>query len=179
MILIRHGQSHFNVHYKRTRQDPGIVDPGLTEDGRRQIKAAANLLLDQSIERLFASPYTRTLESAAIIAEHLGLPIEIEPLVREQAAFSCDIGTRRSELVARWRQLDFSMLEEEWWHQGRESEGELLRRCSNFRASSQDHDNHDRVLVVSHWAFIRGLTGRALENGTFVSFDPSDGIDTA
>ena len=174
MILIRHGQSHFNVHYKLTRQDPGLVDPGLTNEGRQQIKAAVDLLLAHPIERLFASPYTRTLESAAIIAEHLGLPIEIEPLVREQAAFSCDIGTRRSELTARWQQLDFSMLDEEWWHQGRESEGELLHRCTSFRASSRNHDNHDRVLVVSHWAFIRGLTGTALENGTFVAFDPTE-----
>jgi len=30
VILIRHGQSHFNVVYSETGVDPGIVDPGLT-----------------------------------------------------------------------------------------------------------------------------------------------------
>ena len=44
MILMRHGQSHFNVHYGRTRQDPGLRDPGLTELGRQQAAAAAALL---------------------------------------------------------------------------------------------------------------------------------------
>ena len=36
MILVRHGESHFNVHFNVTREDPGIVDPGLTELGVMQ-----------------------------------------------------------------------------------------------------------------------------------------------
>ncbi len=34
MLLIRHGQSEFNVVYSVTRQDPGIRDPKLTVEGR-------------------------------------------------------------------------------------------------------------------------------------------------
>ena len=41
MILMRHGQSHFNVVYGATRRDPGIRDPGLTEKGQAQVAAAA------------------------------------------------------------------------------------------------------------------------------------------
>ncbi|MDH3235510.1 MAG: histidine phosphatase family protein, partial [Alphaproteobacteria bacterium] len=33
MILIRHAQSEFNVVYGKTRQDPGIEDPKLTDTG--------------------------------------------------------------------------------------------------------------------------------------------------
>ena len=44
MILIRHGQSEFNVIYGKTRVDPGIRDPKLTELGRRQALAAAKRL---------------------------------------------------------------------------------------------------------------------------------------
>ena len=29
MLLIRHGQSHFNKHFSVTRQDPGIIDPAI------------------------------------------------------------------------------------------------------------------------------------------------------
>ena len=36
MILVRHGQSEFNVIFGATRKDPGIVDPKLTEEGRRE-----------------------------------------------------------------------------------------------------------------------------------------------
>ena len=41
MILLRHGQSEFNVAFNATRVDPGIPDPRLTEEGRRQARAAA------------------------------------------------------------------------------------------------------------------------------------------
>ena len=40
MILIRHGQSEFNVHFSRTGIDPGIVDPHLTATGREQVREA-------------------------------------------------------------------------------------------------------------------------------------------
>ena len=82
MILVRHGQSHFNVHFSATRKDPGIVDPGLTEEGERQAQAAAEDLSERGIERIIASPYWRTLHTAEIIAERLGLPVSIDPQVR-------------------------------------------------------------------------------------------------
>ena len=47
MILVRHGQSHFNVHFAKTRVDPGIVDPGLTEEGERQAREAGGSLADR------------------------------------------------------------------------------------------------------------------------------------
>ena len=41
MILVRHGQSHFNLHFSATRVDPGIEDPELTDEGVRQAATAA------------------------------------------------------------------------------------------------------------------------------------------
>ncbi|HEX4569447.1 MAG TPA: histidine phosphatase family protein, partial [Dongiaceae bacterium] len=102
MILLRHGQSEFNVVYNATRVDPGIPDPRLTEEGRRQALAAAAALAAHPLERLLASPYTRALETAEIIAGKLGLAIEVEPLVREHCLFHCDIGSPRSALAERW-----------------------------------------------------------------------------
>ena len=40
MILIRHGESEFNVHFNRTRIDPGIRDPAPRTD--RQITSLSN-----------------------------------------------------------------------------------------------------------------------------------------
>ena len=67
MILLRHGQSEFNVAFNATRVDPGIPDPRLTEEGRRQARAAAVALAAHPVERLIASPYTRALETAEIV----------------------------------------------------------------------------------------------------------------
>ena len=68
MILLRHGQSEFNLHFSATRRDPGIIDPHLTELGRTQAQDAAQALMGQGIERIIVSPYTRALQTARPVA---------------------------------------------------------------------------------------------------------------
>ena len=172
MILVRHGQSHFNVVYGATRQDPGIVDPGLTEEGIRQAEAAAEALAGHDLRRVLVSPYTRTLHTAEIIAAALGLPVTVEPIVRERCYFVCDIGSPRSELTERWGHFDFGTLPERWWPEPDETEEELFTRCHSFRAAMAGTEDWPHVLVVTHWGFIRGLTGQTVGNGTIVRFEP-------
>ena len=102
MILLRHGQSEFNVHFTATRRDPGIVDPRLTPLGEQQAEAAAEALAGERISRIIASPYTRTLQTAAIVARRIDVPVLVNPIVRERYAFTCDIGTPRTELALAW-----------------------------------------------------------------------------
>jgi broad specificity phosphatase PhoE len=172
MILVRHGQSEWNAVYNRTRIDPNIPDPPLTAEGRRQAEAAAQVLARSGIERLLVSPYVRTLETAEIIAAHAGIAVVVEPMVRERAAFSCDIGTPRSRLATRWPQLSFDHVEEIWWPKEMESEAELDRRCGRFRAAARSLVDWQRVAVVTHWGFIRGITGAEARNGELIRFDP-------
>jgi glucosyl-3-phosphoglycerate phosphatase len=172
MILVRHGQSEWNAAYNRTRVDPNIPDPPLTAEGRRQAEAAAQQLAGFEIERLLVSPYIRTLETAEIIAARTGIAIAVEPIVRERAAFSCDIGTPRSRLATRWPHLSFDHVEEIWWQSTLETETELDRRCSRFRATVRALADWQRVAVVTHWGFIRGIAGVEARNGELVRFDP-------
>jgi len=172
MIFLRHGQSEFNVVYSVTRRDPGIRDPKLTEEGRRQAKAAAGTLRDAGIEALVASPYTRALETAEIVAGELGLPVTVEPLVGERVAFACDLGSAPSELRARWPHLALDHLDEQWWPPPEESEASLRHRCERFRALITQWAHWRRVAIVTHWGFIRGFTGLAVANGALVRVDP-------
>jgi len=170
MILVRHGQSHFNAHFNVTRIDPGIVDAGLTEEGVRQAEAVGERLSGTDVRAILASPYSRTLHTASIIAERLGLAVSVEPLVHERAFFSCDIGSPCSTLAARWPQVDFGALPERWWPEPEESEAALQRRCDLFRRAAAVRDDWPYLVVVSHWAFIRGLTGQTLANGAFLRY---------
>jgi broad specificity phosphatase PhoE len=172
MILLRHGQSQFNAVFSATRADPGIEDPLLTADGERQAAAAGARLGDLDLRRVVASPYTRTLHTAHIIAEVLGLPVSVEPLIREHAAFTCDIGTPTSVLRRRWPGCDFGDLPEVWWPTLGESEDAVRARCEHFRRAAALLADWPHVLVVSHWGFIRGLTGEELANGDMIRFDP-------
>ena len=174
MKLVRHGQSHFNVHYSATREDPGIVDPGLTELGVTQAREAARTLAEQDIRRIIASPYSRTLETAEIIATELDLPVTIERLVHERAYFVCDIGSPRSHLTQRWPAFDFGDLDEKWWPEN-ETEAEINARCAEFRSMMAALDDWRHVLVVTHWGFIRGLTGLEVANAAIVPLDLTSG----
>ncbi|MGE0745746.1 MAG: histidine phosphatase family protein [Rhodospirillales bacterium] len=173
MILLRHGQTMFNVVFSETRVDPGLIDPPLTEAGRAQAAAAAETLADHGVTRLVASPYTRALETAHIIADRLGVPVQVDHRVRERCAYACDVGTVRSRLEAAWGHFGFSPFEEQWWPAVEEPEADLIARCEAFRAAMAAADDWATVAVVTHWGVIRALTGQVLRNCETVRFDPT------
>ncbi len=173
MILLRHGQSEFNLHFTATRRDPGIVDPRLTELGHTQARQAAEQLRDQGIERIIVSPYTRALQTAQPVAAALGLPVTIDPTVRERYAFACDIGSPRGELEQHWPALDFSALRDIWWPEQEEPEASIVSRAARFRTDLAARHDWSNTLVVSHWGFILSLTGQSVTNGQWLRCDPA------
>ena len=173
MILLRHGQSEFNAHFSATRTDPGIVDPRLTALGQAQAENAAEALAHEPIRRIVVSPYTRALQTAAPIAASLGVPIVINPIVRERYAFVCDVGSARSELVRTWPEHDFTGMEEVWWPTRAEPEMSVVRRAALFRAEMAALPDWQHVLVVSHWGFILSLCGKSVPNGDWLRYDPT------
>lgn len=176
MILIRHGQSEFNLHFTRTRKDPGIPDPRLTTEGEAQAEAAAATLAAVPIRRIIASPYTRALQTAAPFARRFGLPVTILPVVRERYAFTCDIGSTASTLSGLWPGHDFSDLAERWWPEETESEAGVLARAARFHGEMAARDDHAETLVVSHWGFILAMTGQSLGNGEWIVIEPQAGF---
>ena len=131
------------------------------------------MLRSRPIRHLIASPYTRALETAHIIADALGLPITVEPLVRERAAFTCDIGSPPAELARRWPGCAFAHLEERWWGEHEESEASVAARGARFRALMAARADWRELAVVTHWGFIRALTGETVANGAHLPFDPT------
>ncbi|MBN9511553.1 MAG: histidine phosphatase family protein [Alphaproteobacteria bacterium] len=172
MILLRHGQSEFNVVFTATRRDPGIIDARLTALGEEQAERAAVAFAGEDIRRIVVSPYTRALQTAAPIARRLGVPVVVTPTVRERFAFACDIGSPRSSLAEAWPQHDFSALEEVWWPAAEESGAEVVARATRFRAEIAALPDWEGTLVVSHWGFILSFTGHSAANGEWVRCDP-------
>ena len=173
MILLRHGQSEFNLLFTQTRRDPGIIDPKLTPLGHQQAREAASTLAGAGLRRIIASPYTRALETAAPVAAALGIPVLVNPLVGERYAFACDIGSPRSSLARDWPRHDFSTIEEIWWPQVEEPVETLAGRAARFRAEMAALDDWADTLVVSHWGFILAMTGVKVTNGQTLRCDPT------
>lgn len=179
MIVLRHGESEFNRHFSATRIDPGIHDPALTEAGIAQAERAAAALAGTPIHSIIVSPYTRALQTAVPLAERLGVPVVVRDLVRERFAFTCDIGSPRSVLEARWPMHDFSALAEIWWPDAAESHSAAIARAAHFRAEMAANTREsEECLVVSHWGFILALTGKSVPNGQWISVDPRDAPPT-
>src|SRR5271166_6605281 len=151
MILLRHGQSEFNLHFGATRVDPGVVDAKLTELGHAQAAEAAQRLRGEGIRRIIVSPYTRALQTVAPIAAALGVPVFVNPIVRERYKFACDIGTPRIE----------------------EPEEFVLGRARLFRAEMAALPDWADTLVVSHWGFILSMTGQSVMNAQSLRCDPT------
>lgn len=181
MILLRHGQTVFNRHFSVTRIDPGVPDPELTPEGRAQAQAAAAALAGERVQRIIASPYTRAIETALIVAERLGPNVEIDPDIRERAGYSCDIGADPAVLSERWPHLDFGRLALNWWAftdgdpaaSGLdEPEAALNARVGRFRRRIAARADWAETLVVCHWGPIRALIGERIENGVFIRHDP-------
>jgi broad specificity phosphatase PhoE len=174
MILLRHGQSEFNLHFGATRRDPGIIDPCLTPLGHTQAEEAAEQLIGQGVERIIVSPYTRTLQTARPVAAALGLPVTIDTIVRERYAFACDIGTPRPVLERNWPGHDFGRIEEIWWPKDEEPEHAIVERATRFRTDLASRHDWANTLVISHWGFILSLTGQSVTNGQWLRCDPTE-----
>ena len=80
LILLRHGVTP-HTSGRRFSGGLGGDNPGLSDEGREQIRAAATWLteLKDKIDAVVCSPVRRTRESADIVAAELGLPLEEEP----------------------------------------------------------------------------------------------------
>lgn len=69
ITLVRHGQTDWN----RARRIQGATDVPLNDRGRADARAAADLLADGTHQAIYTSPLVRASETAAIIADALGL----------------------------------------------------------------------------------------------------------
>jgi glucosyl-3-phosphoglycerate phosphatase len=172
MFLLRHGQSYFNLHFNRTRVDPGIEDPELTPIGFEQAAAAATELAGTALTRIIVSPYTRALQTAQPFLDMRRVALDIMHEVRERAAFVCDVGSTPDLLARRFPQHDFAHLPRQWWPDGVETSESTLARAEAFRAVMAARVDGATTLLISHWAFILALTGRSVANGEILEYDP-------
>ncbi len=78
LLLIRHGLPR---HVETA--DGAPADPGLEAVGRAQAERMAEWLADDAIDRLYSSPMARARETAAPLAERLGLTVELHSGVAE------------------------------------------------------------------------------------------------
>lgn len=98
LLLIRHG----HTEWSRSGRYQGRSDLPLVAEGRDQARQLGQRLKGQGVVSVFTSPLCRASETAAIVAESLGLGVPlVDPRLAEMAYGQWE-GMTQAEIRLRW-----------------------------------------------------------------------------
>lgn len=165
LVLVRHGVTSHTVE-KRFSGGLASANPGLSEEGRAQVRATADWLapMAEEVAAVVASPVRRALESAEILAARLGRPLDTEPGFAEMEfgvwdglTFDEVEATHGSDLDAWLGSLDATP------GQVGESFRVVEKRVLDALQRVLDQHAGRTVAVVSHVTPIKTLVAHALQ----------------
>jgi broad specificity phosphatase PhoE/ribonuclease HI len=164
LILVRHGVT---AHTAEKRFSGGLAssNPGLTDEGRDQVRSTAEWLgpIAGDVDVVVSSPVRRTLESAEIIGEVLGHPVVVEDGFAEMEFGTWD-GLTFAEVAERYKdELDAWLGSLDHAPGGGESFRAVEKRVLAARDRVLDEHAGKTVVVVSHVTPIKTLVAHALD----------------
>ena len=147
ILAIRHGETDWN----RVARIQGHTDIALNEAGRQQASRLADALRDEPIAAVYTSDLSRALETAGAFALPRGLPLHIEPRLRERC-FGCFEGLTFDEIGARWpdQLLRWKRRDPDFGPDGGEALGDFYARvigCINALVASHPGQ---QIALVAH-----------------------------
>lgn len=146
-ILVRHGETTWN----REGRYQGQVDTPLSPFGLEQGKLAAQALKDVPLDVCYASPLSRSYETASMCAKLHDLPVIKDERLLEinhgewEGLLAQEVGERYPELLQRWRTTvtDVQM-------PGGENIEDVRRRAMEALCEYAVKHAGQTVLVVAH-----------------------------
>jgi len=192
IILVRHGQTAWNVGSKAGERFRGRVDLPLDDTGLAQAHALAERLTEQCIVAVYSSPLERAVETARPTAQRLGLPVQPLPGIIDinygdwQGLSRPGVAQAHPDLYPRWLETP---------HQVKFPQGESLRqvRLRGMAALKDASTRHEGkvILLVAHQVVNKVLVCAMLglgnshfwrirqDNACLNVFEHQDGIFTA
>jgi broad specificity phosphatase PhoE len=192
IILVRHGQTGWNVGAGAGERFRGRVDLPLDDKGLAQARALAERLADCPIVAVYSSPLRRAMETARPTAQKLGLLVQPLPGIIDinygdwQGLSPAEVANVYSDLYPRWLETP---------HRVKFPHGESLRqvRLRGMAALKEIAARHEgrTVLLVAHQVVNKVLVCAMLgldnshfwriqqDNACINIFEHQDGIFTA
>jgi probable phosphoglycerate mutase len=152
LLLVRHGATQLTAEDRFS----GAVGVDLSDEGRAQVRSLARRLVQDPISAVYASPLSRTVETATILAEPHGLPITHKDGLREishgrwEGLTRTEVEQRYPDEYAAWEADPFTFAPRD----GESGVGVLARALPVLREIVVAHEGQS-VLVVSHKATLR------------------------
>jgi broad specificity phosphatase PhoE len=175
LYLARHAETVFNRHRRMQGND---AHTPLTRDGIAQAEAMGAALArhfadsGEAVPRIWASPAGRTLQTAAIVAEHLG--VGFFDVAADRRLREIEVGRWTGRLYAEIVAEEGEIIDAEHWlfrmpiPEG-EQYSDIAARLADWLADAGDSP----ALVISH-----GMTARVLR-GLLVGGRPYHGVPIA
>jgi probable phosphoglycerate mutase len=164
LVLVRHGATALTAS-KRFSGGLASSNPGLTDEGRAQVREVAEWLapIGDAVDVVVTSPVRRTRESAEILAERLGVGLVEEPGFAEMEFGTWDgmtfaeVREQRPEEIESWLgSLDVAPA-------GGESFREVEKRVLDGLDGVLERYAGKTVVVVSHVTPIKILVAHAVD----------------
>jgi probable phosphoglycerate mutase len=156
ILLARHGETDWNSE----RRWQGHADRPLNDVGREQARVLAETLAGRAIDVVYSSDLVRAHETALIVADRLGLRVDVDAGLRE-----VDVGDWAGRLLTEIEQDDPQGFQR--WRQGRkawnggESYEEMGERVVAAVLRLAARHPGQTALVVSHGGSIRACRATA------------------
>ncbi|MBI2706268.1 MAG: histidine phosphatase family protein [Actinobacteria bacterium] len=163
ILLVRHGESQAHVEGESFRMVDGHGDPPLSEDGREQAERVGERLANERIDAIYVTNLRRTAETAAPLADRLGLEPIVEPDMREVFLGEWEGGLFRQKVAER-DPIAVRMFQEQRWDviPGAESSEALAVRVRRAIERIAVAHPDQRVALFAHG----GTIGTALCEAT-------------
>lgn len=144
LLLVRHGETDWNADGRLQ----GHTDRPLSDYGRRQAWQLAEELEGEQLDAIYSSDLARARETAEIVGERLGLPVELDPDLREK-----DWGNWEGLTSVERDRIEFV---------GESTEAHQARMLRALRRISERHRGEGPVLVVTHGGSMRRVQTAAM-----------------
>ncbi|GAB3391292.1 histidine phosphatase family protein [Amycolatopsis echigonensis] len=175
IFLVRHGESMPQRLSEPFDLVDGQADPDLAPEGRDHAARVGERLASERIEALYVTTLRRTAQTAAPLAEKLGLTPVVEPDLREIHLGEWENGLFRKH-TAEGHPLAQKLWEEQRWDvlPGAESDEAFGRRIRAALTRIAAAHPDQRVAVFTHGGVIGeafAQASRALERFAFLGAD--------
>ena len=168
--FIRHGKTDYSQRNAGVYQGFGVNLAPLSETGIQQIEETAKDERLQGADLILSSPYTRALQTAAILSRVLGAEIRVETDLREWLANKNYIYEDEETAEAAYREYEanggrYPEGEERPWESAPAIKARVL-------AVLEKYAGYPKVIVACHGMMIRAVTGgKHPANGEIVEYE--------
>lgn len=166
--LLRHGQTEYNKQELWSYQNQD-TDP-LTEEGKKQIIQVAEKLKGE-VDIIIASPFLRTLESAKLVAQELGLPED--SIITDARLVEWNAGKEFDDKPVSLFYEQYHASDDRYTFKTSDGESyaDVVTRVGEALYEIEAKYQNKKILFVSHGAVVRALEfhGMGISADTFAS----------